>query len=233
MLVGIEQDEIVHDHAVFVIAQAIDKLRGVGAAAADHGHLRPHVCNVTSDVPFGVSEPAAAEPVVLAVDGGSTKTDAVLVSSSGALLGRARVGPSNHQLIGVDGMLDALVDAVRPPWPTLGLDASTRGPVARLGVFCLAGIDLPIDEERLAPAIESRGWAGDVVLRNDTFAVSRAGTTSPWGVGVVCGTGMNCAGIGPDGRSRSLPRAGRALRRLRSRRRLARGARARPRSAGG
>jgi N-acetylglucosamine kinase-like BadF-type ATPase len=152
-----------------------------------------------------VSEPAAAEPVVLAVDGGSTKTDAVLVSSGGALLGRARVGPSNHQLVGVEGMLDALADAVKTATADARLDASERRAVAPLGVFCLAGIDLPVDEERLAPAIESKGWAGDVVVRNDTFAVSRAGTTEPWGVGIVCGTGMNCAGIGPDGRSVRFP----------------------------
>jgi N-acetylglucosamine kinase-like BadF-type ATPase len=152
-----------------------------------------------------VSEPAADEPVVLAVDGGSTKTDAVLVSIGGALLGRARVGPSNHQLIGLDGMLDALADAVQRAATDARLDAPARGPVARVGVFCLAGIDLPVDEDRLAPAIAAKSWAGDVILRNDTFAVSRAGTTSPWGVGVVCGTGMNCAGIGPDGRTVRFP----------------------------
>jgi N-acetylglucosamine kinase-like BadF-type ATPase len=152
-----------------------------------------------------VSETAADEPAVLAVDGGSTKTDAVLVDLAGAVLGRARVGPSNHQLVGVDGMVDALADAVQAAADDARMDASARGPVARVGVFCLAGIDLPVDEERLAPAIEAKGWAADVVLRNDTFAVSRAGTTSPWGVGVVCGTGMNCAGIGPDGRTVRFP----------------------------
>jgi N-acetylglucosamine kinase-like BadF-type ATPase len=152
-----------------------------------------------------VSDLDATEPVVLAVDGGSTKTDAVLVSLGGALLGRARVGPSNHQLVGVEGMLDTLGDAVRSAAADARFGEPSRGSVARLGVFCLAGIDLPVDEDRLTPAIASAGWAADVVLRNDTFAVSRAGTTSPSGVGVVCGTGMNCAGIGPDGRTVRFP----------------------------
>ncbi len=150
-------------------------------------------------------ETAAAEPVVLAVDGGSTKTDAVLVGLGGALLGRAQTGPSNHQLVGLDGMLDILEEAARSAAAAAGLESSAKGPIAQLGVFCLAGIDLPPDEEKLAPAIESKGWATDVVLRNDTFAVSRAGTTSPWGVGVVCGTGVNCAGTGPDGRTVRFP----------------------------
>ena len=40
-----------------------------------------------------------------------------------------------------------------------------------------------------------------MVLRNDTFAVLRAGTDRSWGVGVVCGTGLNCAAVSPDGRT--------------------------------
>jgi N-acetylglucosamine kinase-like BadF-type ATPase len=38
-----------------------------------------------------------------------------------------------------------------------------------------------------------------LIVRNDTFAVSRAGTTKDWGIGVVCGTGLNCAAVGPEG----------------------------------
>jgi N-acetylglucosamine kinase-like BadF-type ATPase len=51
-------------------------------------------------------------PAVLALDGGSTKTDAVLVSADGAVLGRGRVGPSNHQLVGVDAAVEALGQAL-------------------------------------------------------------------------------------------------------------------------
>jgi N-acetylglucosamine kinase-like BadF-type ATPase len=43
------------------------------------------------------------------------------------------------------------------------------------------------------------------VVRNDTFAAWRAGTTSSWGIGVVCGSGLNCAGIGRDGASVRFP----------------------------
>ena len=63
---------------------------------------------------------------MLAFDGGSTKTDVVLVSRTGAVLGRARVGPSNHQLIGVEGAhrcADAGGDRRR----------GGRGPVGRRG----------------------------------------------------------------------------------------------------
>jgi N-acetylglucosamine kinase-like BadF-type ATPase len=145
-----------------------------------------------------------AEPLVLALDGGSTKTDAVLVAADGALLGRSRVGPSNHQLVGVDVALDTMGAAIAAVTEDAGI-TDPPFPICELGVYCLAGIDLPIDETHLGPAIALRGWTATDLLRNDTFAVSRAGTTSPWGIGVVCGTGLNCAGIGPDGTSVRFP----------------------------
>jgi len=151
-----------------------------------------------------VSGPFDFEPAVLAFDGGSTKTDVVLVSRAGALLGRARVGPSNHQLVGLDGTIAALTEAVAAVSAAAGR-ADASFPLCPTGVYCLAGIDLPVDEDTLAPAIEASGWTERVILRNDTFAVSRAGTTARWGIGVVCGTGMNCAAVGPDGRSVRFP----------------------------
>jgi N-acetylglucosamine kinase-like BadF-type ATPase len=142
--------------------------------------------------------------VVLALDGGSTKTDAVLVTADGTVLGRSRVGPSNHQLVGVDGTMDAVGAAVADVTAAAGIDDAPF-PLCDVGVYCLAGLDLPVDEEHLAPAIALRGWTGTDLLRNDTFAVSRAGTRAAWGIGVVCGTGLNCAGLGPDGTSVRFP----------------------------
>jgi N-acetylglucosamine kinase-like BadF-type ATPase len=151
-----------------------------------------------------VSEPPASAPAVLAFDGGSTKTDVVLVSTRGTVLGRARVGPSNHQLVGLDAMVQVLTGAMAAVIDDAGLSGSSY-PLCRTGVYCLAGIDLPVDEEKVAKTIHVLRWTDEVILRNDTFAVSRAGTTSKWGIGVVCGTGMNCAAVGPDGTTVRFP----------------------------
>ena len=94
--------------------------------------------------------------------------------------------------------MDALGEAIAEALIAAGI-TDPPFPLCEIGVYCLAGIDLPIDEERLAPAIALRGWTAVDLLRNDTVAVSRAGSSTTWGIGVVCGTGMNCAGIGPDG----------------------------------
>ena len=141
---------------------------------------------------------------MLAFDGGSTKTDVVLLSHDGAVLGRARAGPSNHQLVGLEGTVAALTEAAAGAAAAAGMSSAPL-PLCPTGVYCLAGIDLPVDEERLSPAIDALGLTERVILRNDTFAVSRAGTTSRWGIGVVCGTGMNCAAVGPDGRTVRFP----------------------------
>ena len=151
-----------------------------------------------------MSERSDSDPLVLAFDGGSTKTDVLLVSGRGTVLGRARVGASNHQLVGLQGTIAALTEAVAAVTADARLP-DVEFPLCPIGVYCLAGIDLPVDEEKLAPAIDELGWTERVILRNDTFAVSRSGTTSYWGIGVVCGTGMNCAAVGPDGRTVRFP----------------------------
>lgn len=151
-----------------------------------------------------MAAPLLEEPGVLAFDGGASKTDVVLATASGAVLGRARVGPSNHQLVGLEGAVQALGEGVAAVLDDAGL-RSFALPLCATGVYCLAGLDLPVDETRLGPAIGAAGWTERVLLFNDTFAVARAGTTGSWGIGVVCGTGMNCAARGPDGRTVRFP----------------------------
>jgi N-acetylglucosamine kinase-like BadF-type ATPase len=73
--------------------------------------------------------------------------------------------------------------------------------VARRVAACLANADLPAEHEALEAAIAARAWAGSIEVFNDTFALLRAGLDEPRGVAVVCGAGINCAGLLPDGRT--------------------------------
>jgi N-acetylglucosamine kinase-like BadF-type ATPase len=72
----------------------------------------------------------------------------------------------------------------------------------------MAGLDLPVDEERLEVAISTRGWVEAASIFNDSFAVLRAGAPAGWGVGVVCGSGLNCVGLGPGGSIVRFPSLG-------------------------
>jgi N-acetylglucosamine kinase-like BadF-type ATPase len=88
-----------------------------------------------------------------------------------------------------------------------GVPAGGR-PLAEVGVWCLAGLDFPADDQAVGPAVAGRRWARRVLLHNDVFAVLRAGSARTWGVGVVVGAGMNCVGVAPDGREVRFPAIG-------------------------
>jgi N-acetylglucosamine kinase-like BadF-type ATPase len=144
-------------------------------------------------------------PLVLAVDGGNSKVDAVLVDRSGHLLGAARrVAPAN---VGRSDGADTLTEVILSAVADAGIARSTRA-VAPFGVYCLAGADFPLDERRIDRMLSSRGWTRRNVVRNDTFAVLRAGTDRGWGVALVCGAGMNCLGVGPRGERVRFPALG-------------------------
>jgi N-acetylglucosamine kinase-like BadF-type ATPase len=64
----------------------------------------------------------------------------------------------------------------------------------------LAGIDVSEEFAALQRGIDAVHWSRRLVIGNDTDALLRAGTDRGWGVAVVCGTGINCLGLAPDGR---------------------------------
>ena len=145
--------------------------------------------------------------LLLAVDGGASKTDVWLLNKDGTTLGIARGEGSNHQFSGLEGAMGALDAAIMAAARDAGLSDLSR-PIASTAVFCLAGLDLPVDEERLLPAVWSRNWATSPIVVNDSMAVLRAGARSGWGVAVVCGSGLNCVGRGPDGSIVRFPSLG-------------------------
>lgn len=146
-------------------------------------------------------------PEVLAVDGGGSKVDAALLTRDGTLVGAVRIDNFDHDGAHSHGYLDGIAVAVDAVCGAAGLDPQTR-PVATLGMYCLAGADLRADDRRILRWISKHGWTTDNVLRNDTFAVLRAGTDRTWGVGVVCGYGTNCSAVSPDGRTFRFPAIG-------------------------
>ena len=143
----------------------------------------------------------------MAVDGGGSKTDVALVTAKGDVLGAAR-GPScSHELVGLGGVVGALRPTVEAALREAGIVAD-NGPVADVGAFALSGADMPADDRRLAHVLRGAGWTQSELVRNDTYAVLRAGTDRGWGVGLVCGSGINCTGVGPDGRTVRFPAVG-------------------------
>lgn len=141
---------------------------------------------------------------VLGVDGGATKTHALVVAETGQAVGFGQGGASNHQVGGLKQAMAEVERAVRVALDDAGLSTED----VELGCFCLAGADLPEDYAMLQEAIEALRLVRAVIIRNDTMAALRAGLTRPWGVVVICGTGFNAAGRAPDGREIVFPGLG-------------------------
>ena len=147
------------------------------------------------------------EPVVLAVDGGNWKTDLALVRRDGEVLSLVRGPLSSPHHLGLDGSLAVLDELFARAGAGAGLAASDR-PAVEVARLLMAGVDFPNEERELRSAVESRGWARRTKVGNDTFALLRAGTEEGWGVAVVCGSGINCVGVAPDGREARFPALG-------------------------
>lgn len=175
---------------------------GAGPGARAGGGARP-------DTTAGARSTSGAAPrprTALAVDAGNSKTDVALVDTTGRILGTARGGGFRPHADGVDAAVGELARLVAAAGAGPG-----AAPVDHVQA-CLANADLPVEEERLAAAIERCGWGRSVTVVNDTFALLRAGLpdgSAPRGVAVVCGAGINCAGLTPDGRTARFASLGR------------------------
>ncbi|MFD5425575.1 N-acetylglucosamine kinase [Streptomyces sp. NPDC127084] len=143
------------------------------------------------------------DAAVLAIDAGNSKTDVAVVGADGSVLATACGGGFQPQRVGAGAAFDTLGDTVARAFA----EAGARG--ARHVSAALAGADLPVEEEGLAAALRARAWGRTSAARNDTFAVLRAGTDAAQGVAVVCGAGINCVGLLPDGRTARFPALGR------------------------
>jgi N-acetylglucosamine kinase-like BadF-type ATPase len=149
-------------------------------------------------------------PAVLAIDGGNSKTDVALVAADGTLLASVRGPGASQEEYGIAGAMRMLGEMVSEVAAQAGLPGPGRagrgGLVARHTSSCLAGADLPEEEQQLEVALNAHGWSLTSAVANDTFAVLRAGLSPvpgerPWGVAVTCGAGINCVGVAPDGRT--------------------------------
>lgn len=145
-------------------------------------------------------------PAVLAIDGGNSKTDVLLLGQDGSVRACVRGPGASPQHLGVRRCLDMLEELASAASIAAGLDGDR--PFARHTTACLAGADLPREEVELRVAAAERGWSDSVAVDNDTFAVLRAGTTAGVGVAVVCGAGINCVGVGEDGAVSRFPALG-------------------------
>lgn len=137
--------------------------------------------------------------VIVAVDGGGSKTDVVAVTLHGEVVARERFGSVMPHAIGVPASVAQVAQWV--------LDAAGGASIDALGVY-LSGLDLSREVEAYRLRLQALGLAPTLLVDNDVFALLRAGTRAPDAVAVVCGTGINAVGRRADGAVVRFPALG-------------------------
>src|SRR5262245_30483665 len=148
----------------------------------------------TARICRGSSRPMADH--VVAVDGGNSKTDVVVASTSGRVLARTRGPGVLSPLLDPDGWRDRLATLVAEAQRAAGVRAK-----AACAAYFLANVDLPVERRIARRELGRAGLAEVTVVGNDTLAVLRAGTSRDWGIAVVSGAGINAVGVHPSGRT--------------------------------
>lgn len=137
---------------------------------------------------------ASMIPIIVGLDGGGTKTEAVVATIDG-IVGRGRSGPSNHQGVGMDEAASAVTLAVDSALQEAGVPREW----VTAAVFGLAGADFPEDYEAYDRALGVT--LGPMAFRivNDTEVALVGGSRTGFGIVVLAGTGTNVLGRSQDG----------------------------------
>ena len=143
--------------------------------------------------------------VVLAVDGGNSKTDLALVRDDGALLAHVRGPLSSPHHLGLEGALGLLEGILDEALVTAGSPTAT--PVADVAELFLAGVDFPRRRSSCATRSRSARWAARPSVGNDTFAVLRAGTGAAGASRSCAAPGSTASASRPTAASRAFPRS--------------------------
>ncbi|MCM3747169.1 ATPase [Paenibacillus pasadenensis] len=130
----------------------------------------------------------------LGIDAGGTKTYGLLADSQGRLLGKGSAGNGNHQN-GYEDARSNLNQAISQAFAQAGAGIEDVAHTC----FGLAGADREADFRLLHPLVHSLGFTERYTIVCDTMIGLRAGSQHPYGVSVICGTGVNCAGLNRAG----------------------------------
>ncbi len=142
---------------------------------------------------------------VLAVDGGNTKTIALVAALDGTILGAGRGGCGDiyNADAGTEWQDSATAAVANIEYAVQSAlhAAQVNSSDLVIGVFSMAGADWPEDFAYLHAAMEARGFGQTILVQNDALGVLHAGSSDDTGVSVVCGTGAGTGARAPDGRT--------------------------------
>lgn len=142
---------------------------------------------------------------VLGVDGGNTKTIALIARLDGTIMGAGRGGCSdiyNARPLVPDGdPADAALRNIDSAVTIALAHAGLTPNAIQTSLFNMAGVDWPEDSVFVRDAMLARGYGRRIVVQNDALGLLTAGIDATWGVSAIIGTGGAIGARSPDGRT--------------------------------
>jgi N-acetylglucosamine kinase-like BadF-type ATPase len=136
-------------------------------------------------------------PLYVGVDGGGTKTEAVVTDARFRVLGKGEAGPSNFLLVGLGNAMAAVEDAVVGACASAGVRVDS----VDVGGVGLAGVMHPPHHKTVYGALRRRLPVRSLVLIDDARAAVAGATDRVPSVVVIAGTGSVAFGIDAEGRA--------------------------------
>lgn len=125
---------------------------------------------------------------VIGVDGGGTKTVALMASLNGKIIGRGKAGTANPKRVGIKKSAETLYKAV----DRAIRKAKIKQPRILAIYFAVAGAKAETTQRILLNELKKRGiikFSSNIVVDGDLKAAFRAGTDEKEGVLLIAGTG--------------------------------------------
>jgi len=131
----------------------------------------------------------------LGVDGGGSKTEALVLDENAVVIGVGRAGPGNYEVHGIESAKKCWLESIEQA-------KSGRDDIRfEKACFGLGGADFPEDYEMYNKEISSLNIAPEFVLENDAVIALRAGSSDYWGILIIMGSGSNGFGKAKDGKT--------------------------------
>ena len=133
---------------------------------------------------------------VIGIDGGASKTVAILGSADGKVLGRGQAASSNYQNVGITKASDSIKQAVNQARQEAGIGKGRM----KIAVVALAGVDSPKDKRVTEQFVRRANIASRTFVVHDSIAYLQSAFPNKPGIMVESGTGCVAAGINSAGR---------------------------------
>lgn len=129
---------------------------------------------------------------VLGIDGGGSKTTAVLMENQDTVRGRARAGSTNWNSVGIEAAHSQLQSVISA---TL-LDGGISAEQVRAVCLGASGVDRPHDRARVTGWLRELLPQAKMLVHNDAVIALASGTGGEvYGIVLISGTGMICYGF--------------------------------------